>query len=1051
VNEGQVQLRFDEFDPDNVLANPAPLDSIRFADGVEINYEQLLSQGFDIDGTDGDDTLDGTNITDRINGLDGDDVINSGQGDDVLEGGSGNDVLAAGSGNDLLIGGTGNDQLQGGVGDDTYLFNLGDGQDVISDSVGFDQLVFGVGLSTENINVEHLGDDLVIELNDNDKVTIENWFANPENKIERIVFTDDNLRIIDTEEIEAFTNRAPVVSAGIADQITDEDAAFSFALPTDAFSDPDTGDSLSYSATLVGGAALPAWLLFDTATQTFSGTPDNNDVGAFNVEVTATDTGGLSVSDEFNVVINNVNDAPELQGLGVGDLEIDEDQPFTFSVPTNTFRDDDAIHGDSLTYSASLSDDSVLPSWLSFDAATQTFSGTPDNNDVGALNVEVTATDTGGLSVSDEFNVVINNVNDSPIVSNAISDQSTDEDQVFSFTVPADTFADDDAIHGDTFSYSIGSTLPSWLSFDAATQTFSGTPDNNDVGAFNVEVTATDTGGLSISDEFTVTINNINDAPIVSNAISDQSTDEDQAFSFTVPADTFADDDLIHGDSLSFSASLADDSALPSWLSFNAATQTFSGTPDNNDVDVIDVKVTATDTGGLSVSDEFTVTINNTNDVPVLINPLSDQSIAEGQAFNLSIPTDTFFDDDLIHGDSFSFSANLADGGALPSWINIDPVSGTLSGNAPFDAAGDLSIEVTATDSAGISINDTFNLEIINTINGTSGNDELEGTPDKDIINGLGGNDEIEGKGDDDQLFGGAGNDEIEGGDGDDFLDGGSGNDELEGDKGNDQLFGGAGNDELEGDDGDDFLDGGSGNDELEGDKGNDQLFGGAGNDELEGGDGDDYLDGGSGNDELEGDKGNDQLFGGSGNDELDGGKGDDFLDGGSGNDELEGEKGNDQLFGGSGNDELDGGKGDDFLDGGSGNDELEGEKGDDTYQFNRGYDMDRITDDKSGDDRVLFADINHNELWFWREGDDLQIGILDTLDRLTIEDWYDGDNRIETFNTTDDNYALSETNVQQLVDAMASFSVPNSGSLDVPQDIQDDIQSVITTAWQTA
>jgi len=45
----------------------------------------------------------------------------------------------------------------------------------------------------------------------------------------------------------------------------------------------------------------------------------------------------------------------------------------------------------------------------------------------------------------------------------------------------------------------------------------------------------------------------------------------------------------------------------------------------------------------------------------------------------------------------------------------------------------------------------------------------------------------------------------------------------------------------------------------------------------------------------------------------------------------------------------------------------------------------------------------------------------------------------------------LLEGQVQQLVDAMATFSVPKSGSLYVPQAIQDDVQSVIAVSWQAA
>jgi VCBS repeat-containing protein len=1251
IDDGFIELHFTDVNTNNLSTVTDLFERITFNDNFTLTYQDILELGFDFEGTNDNDELFGTEITDRINGFDGNDVLDGGKGNDELDGGTGNDVIIGGEGNDIIIGNIGDDDLVGGVRDDTYIINIGDGNDIITDTEGTDKIIFGAGLSVTDLNVSQSGDDLLLSLGVDQTVTINNWFVDSNTHIEQFVFTGDNLLSLSSEEIEnlisgntinlapgvntglidqvvdenetltytiatntfvdpdsndpltysatlsdgtalpawldldaitgtfsgtpadgdvgdievevtatdsgglgttdrltitvndvANTNEAPILANEIADQNTDEDALFSFTIPADTFS--DINDTLIYSATLTNGLALPIWLNFDAATQTFSGMPDNDDVDVIDVQVTATDTGGLSVNDDFTLTINNVNDSAivssdavtldeadaalttngiltssdidnadnvftasntvgvigtfdidaagawsfeannTFDNLNVGDsvnetynvTSIDgtpstvtvtingtndaptisnvitdqvtnEDVPFSFTIPTNTFEDVDV--GDTLTYNATLGDDSALPTWLTFDAVTQTFSGTPDNNNVGVIDVKVTATDTGGLSVSDTFSMTINNVNDAPVVATALVDQTSDEDAPFSFTIPTNTFEDVDV--GDTLTYNAtlgdDSALPTWLTFDTATQTFSGTPDNNDVGVVDVKVTAADTGGLSVSDEFSVIINNVNDNPLLSNSIDNQSTNEDQAFSFSIPANTFVDDDSIHGDTFSYSVG----STLPSWLSFDADTQTFAGTPFNEDVGEVDITVIATDTGGLSASDTFSLTINNVNDAPVLLNPLSDQSIAEGQQLLLSIPSNTFFDDDLIHGDQLSFSANLADGSALPTWINIDPVSGTLSGNAPYDAAGGLSITVTATDSSGISANDTFNLEIINTINGSSGNDELEGTSDKDIIYGFGGNDEIEGKSGDDQLFGGSGNDELEGDDGDDVLDGGSGNDELEGGKGNDQLFGGSGNDELEGDDGNDLLDGGSGNDELEGGKGNDQLFGGSGNDELEGDDGNDLLDGGSGNDELEGGKGNDQLFGGSGNDELEGGKGDDFLDGGSGNDELEGDKGNDQLFGGSGNDELEGGKGDDFLDGGSGNDELEGEKGDDTYQFNRGYDMDRITDDDSGDDRVLFADVNHNELWFWREGDDLQIGILNTLDRLTVEDWYDGDNRIETFNTTDDKYALSESNVQQLVDAMATFSVTNSGSLDVPQNVQDDVQSVITTAWQAA
>ncbi|MEK7097962.1 MAG: putative Ig domain-containing protein, partial [Patescibacteria group bacterium] len=164
---------------------------------------------------------------------------------------------------------------------------------------------------------------------------------------------------------------------------------------------------LTLMAVLSDGNPLPGWLSFDAVTGTFSGTPDNSDVGNLNVSVIATDTGGLSATSTFALGVLNVNDAPEAD-TPLANLSTQQDQPFSFSVPASTFSDADFIYGDTLTYSATLADGTVLPVWLSFDVATGTFSGTPLAVNVGNLNVKVSATDTGGLSASSNFALNVN-------------------------------------------------------------------------------------------------------------------------------------------------------------------------------------------------------------------------------------------------------------------------------------------------------------------------------------------------------------------------------------------------------------------------------------------------------------------------------------------------------------------------------------------------------------------------------------------------------------------------------------------------------------------
>jgi len=245
-----------------------------------------------------------------------------------------------------------------------------------------------------------------------------------------------------------------------------------------------------------------------------------------------------------------------------------------------------------------------------------------------------------------------------------------------------------------------------WLGFDAVTGTFGGTPTNDEVGTISVKVSATDAGNLSAIDTFDVTVANTNDAPTLANAISDQNATEDAAFSFTVPMDTYADVDT--GDTLTYSATLADDSALPGWLTFNAAARTFSGTPANEDVGTLGVKVAATDGASASVSDVFDLTVANTNDTPVLGHPIADQSARAGVAFDFTLATDAFRDID--RGEVLAYRATRANGDRLPAWLSFDAARGNFSGTPAAGDDGAISIRVTASDLAGTSATDEFQL-----------------------------------------------------------------------------------------------------------------------------------------------------------------------------------------------------------------------------------------------------------------------------------------------------------------------------------------------------
>ncbi|GAB5457604.1 MAG: hypothetical protein Hens3KO_06340 [Henriciella sp.] len=467
-------------------------------------------------------------------------------------------------------------------------------------------------------------------------------------------------------------NDAPRVSVAIPNRTATEDQAFAYTVSSNAFTDEEDA-TLTYSATLANGALLPSWLSFNATTRRFTGTPGQADTGFVDVRVTATDSGGKTASDIFRISVAVVNDAPTVS-LTIPDQNATEDTAFSQTVSVSSFSDEESS---SLTYSARLESGASLPSWLNFNPSTRTLSGTPRNADNGLYRIQVTATDAGGLSASQVYDLTVASVNDQPQVSAQITNTSITQDQAWSFYVPSATFSDEeDGYSGLTLSAELqgGGNLPSWLSFDAAQRRFTGTPAQADIGSITVRLRATDSGGQTVDELFVISVTNVNDAPVVYTQAADQSTNEDSAFNYYLPQFQFTDAD---GDTLSLTASLPDGSDLPDWLQFTPSTRRLYGTPEQGDVGTVTVRITATDPYGAQVSNDFDITVVNTNDAPVATVGVAAQVVTEGEAFSLTLPSHAFSD---VDGDTLTLTAEQQDGSVLPAWLTFNATTLTLSG-----------------------------------------------------------------------------------------------------------------------------------------------------------------------------------------------------------------------------------------------------------------------------------------------------------------------------------------------------------------------------------
>ncbi|MCT7949470.1 putative Ig domain-containing protein [Ancylothrix sp. C2] len=399
---------------------------------------------------------------------------------------------------------------------------------------------------------------------------------------------------------------------------------------------------------------------------------------------------------------------------------------------------------------------------------------------------------------------------------------------------------------------------------------------------------------------------------------------------------------------------------------------------------------------------QVNITDNETPNTPPTVNiPISDIAIVAGTAFSFKLPENIFVDAD---GEPLTYSVTLSDGTLLPSWLNFDALTLTFGGTSPENIQETLRFLVTAKDSAGASVSNSFNLllnsptpsptpaptetstptpaptdtststptsEVFadpdvsclcdifptpssfitnptqNSLNGSLSDDFITGTDNRESINSSLGNDTIIGKSDNDNLVGEDDNDLIFSNTGNDYIDGG---------KGRDTVFAGKDNDVILGSEGDDILLGEIGNDTIIGGTENDLIIGNTGHDIIDSGKGEYLIFAGKDDDIVKGYAGNDTILGNFNNDTICGGKGNDILFGNSDFHILDGCEGDDTLQCGKDNDILIGGKDNDILDGDFGSDTLSGGLGNDNFILEKAAEMDIITDLKKGEDLIILS-----------------------------------------------------------------------------------------------
>ncbi|PUE15613.1 hypothetical protein B9Z38_12780 [Limnohabitans sp. MMS-10A-160] len=550
-------------------------------------------------------------------------------------------------------------------------------------------------------------------------------------------------------------NDAPTLVIAEADKtVTAGNALTPFSILGN-FADVDStgnGETATYTT-----SALPSGVTFDAATGTFSGTPTT--AGTTGITVTRTDAAGLTATDTFDIIVNPVVDAtPPTIAINSNQASLTTGQTATITFTVSEATSDFAWNGstgDVVVTGGNLSAlNHVGVNAAGEDIYTAVF--TPATNSTTPATIAVAAGkfhDGANNQNLDTYNASADSVSGHVVETNNIVTLSVNTAVVTALNLTNDTTTALEAsgiVNGTAGTNPTGSVLgndtgtsptvtgiqllsaSTATAVNAGTNSTSGTPITGQYGTLkigadgsyvytvdnaNANVQALRTTSNTLTEVFTytatdssgsktaslaVTIQGANDAPTVVVQEADKTATVGNALTPFSIANNFADvDSTANGETATYTATVGG-TALPGWLSFNAATGTFSGTP--TAAGTTTVTVTRTDAGGLSVTDTFDIVTT----LPVIATTVSFSSMTKdsGTTANADWTTNDASAGRLVSGD---ISAPLATGEVVKVYAN-----GVLVGNAVVNGT-----KWEITDLGGYSANWTYTAQVVGAASNT--------------------------------------------------------------------------------------------------------------------------------------------------------------------------------------------------------------------------------------------------------------------------------------------------------------------------------------------
>ncbi|EKG2655718.1 tandem-95 repeat protein [Vibrio parahaemolyticus] len=445
-------------------------------------------------------------------------------------------------------------------------------------------------------------------------------------------------------------NDAPIIKVDAVESITEDAVNTDTVVATLTVRDTDTPED-QLIVSLENNSNGYFVLVGDEVKLTQAGVDavNNDELNLKGLTISASVSDGVNptASDSDSLIVNRVNDAPTIKVDAVESITEDAVSTDTV-VATLTVRDTDTPE-DQLTVSLENNSNGYFVLVGNEVKLTQAGVDAVNNDELNLKDLTISASVSDGVNptANDSDSLIVNRVNDAPVAKDDIA--TTQEDTA----VTIDVLPNDSDVDGDKLSIQSASVPEAQGKVEIVDGKLVFTPAENFHGDAEITYTLTD-GALTDQATVNVTVNAVNDTPVVESNLADQTLAEDFT-PYTIDLNTaFSDVDNVDGE-LTFSVS-GNSNVL---VSIENGIATISPTADWNGSETL--TFTATDPIGESISQRVDFTV---------------APVADIVADKATVVEDTSTVIKVLGNDTFE-----GDGKVVSLDTNNGPANGTVSVN----------------------------------------------------------------------------------------------------------------------------------------------------------------------------------------------------------------------------------------------------------------------------------------------------------------------------------------------------------------------------------